>query len=130
MSMRILIADDNKDAAESLAILMSLGDHEVMVVRDGSAAVDAMREWEPDIAVLDLDMPLMNGFAAALAIREIRPAVLLIALSGFLDEANRVRAKAVGFDLCVVKGTSYRDFRLQLLDLVRARRSDLLDRFE
>ena len=49
--MRILIADDNKDAAESLAILMSLGDHEVMVVRDGSAAVDAMREWEPDIAV-------------------------------------------------------------------------------
>ena len=105
--MRILVADDNRDAAESLAVLLTLIDHEVLVVDDGSAAVEAAKHWEPDIAVLDLDMPVMNGFAAALALRAQHPRLALIALSGYLDLANQLRAKAVGFNVCVLKGTSF-----------------------
>ena len=54
MSLRVLIADDNRDAAESLGVLLNLGGDEVMVVEDGSAAVQAARDWRPDLAVLDL----------------------------------------------------------------------------
>ena len=57
MSLRVLIADDNRDAAESLAVLLNLGGDEVLVVGDGSAAVQAARDWRPDLAVLDLDLP-------------------------------------------------------------------------
>ena len=52
MSLRVLIADDNRDAAESLGVLLNLGGDEVLVVGDGSAAVQAARDWRPDLAVL------------------------------------------------------------------------------
>jgi len=121
MSLRVLIADDNRDAAESLGVLLNLGGDEVMVVEDGSAAVQAARDWRPDLAVLDLDMPVMNGFAGALALRAGVPDLLLVALSGYLEEANRARAVAIGFDLCVTKGGEFADFRRQLDALVQRR---------
>ena len=121
MSLRVLIADDNRDAAESLGVLLNLGGDEVMVVEDGSAAVQAARDWRPDLAVLDLDMPVMNGFAGALALRAGVPDLLLVALSGYLEEANRARAVAIGFDLCVTKGCEFADFRRQLDALVQRR---------
>ena len=121
MSLRVLIADDNRDAAESLGVLLNLGGDEVMVVEDGSAAVQAARDWGPDLAVLDLDMPVMNGFAGALALRAEVPDLLLVALSGYLEEANRARAVAIGFDLCVTKGGEFADFRRQLDALVQRR---------
>jgi CheY-like chemotaxis protein len=121
MSLRVLIADDNRDAAESLGVLLNLGGDEVMVVEDGSAAVQAARDWRPDLAVLDLDMPVMNGFAGALALRAEVPDLLLVALSGYLEEANRARAVAIGFDLCVTKGGEFADFRRQLDALVQRR---------
>jgi CheY-like chemotaxis protein len=121
MSLRVLIADDNRDAAESLGVLLNLGGDEVMVVEDGSAAVQAARDWRPDLAVLDLDMPVMNGFAGALALRAEVPDLLLVALSDYLEEANRARAVAIGFDLCVTKGGEFADFRRQLDALVQRR---------
>ena len=121
MSLRVLIADDNRDAAESLGVLLNLGGDEVLVVGDGSAAVQAARDWRPDLAVLDLDMPVMNGFAGALALRAEVPDLLLVALSGYLDEENRARAVAIGFDLCVTKGGGFADLRRQLDALVQRR---------
>jgi len=119
MSLRVLIADDNRDAAESLGVLLNLGGDEVLVVEDGSAAVQAARDWQPDLAVLDLDMPVMNGFAGALALRAEAPDLLLVALSAYLDEDNRGRAVAIGFDLCVMKGGEFADFRRELDALVQ-----------
>ena len=121
MSLRVLIADDNRDAAESLGVLLNLGGDEVLVVGDGSAAVQAARDWRPDLAVLDLDMPVMNGFAGALALRAEVPDLLLVALSGYLDDENRARATAIGFDLCVTKGGEFADLRRQLDGLVQRR---------
>ena len=121
MSLRVLIADDNRDAAESLAVLLNLGGDEVLVVGDGSAAVQAARDWRPDLAVLDLDMPVMNGFAGALALRAEVPDLPIVALSGYLDDENRARALAIGFDLCVTKGGEFADFRRQVDALVKRR---------
>jgi len=63
----------------------------------------------------------MNGFAGALALRAEVPDLLLVALSGYLEEANRARAVAIGFDLCVTKGGEFADFRRQLDALVQRR---------
>jgi DNA-binding NarL/FixJ family response regulator len=71
--------------------------------------------------VLDLDMPVMNGFAGALALRAEAPDLLLVALSAYLDEENRGRAVAIGFDLCVMKGGEFADFRRELDALVKRR---------
>jgi len=119
-SLRILVADDNRDAAESLGILFGMGDYDVRVVSDGGAAVAIAREWAPDVAVLDLNMPVMNGFAAAAAFRASAPDVILVALSGLLDEDRKAQANAAGFDLCVLKGTGFRDLRLQIEALAEA----------
>jgi CheY-like chemotaxis protein len=123
MSLRVLIADDNRDAAESLGVLLSLGGDEVRVVGDGSEAVQVARDWRPDLAVLDLDMPVMNGFAGALALRAEVPDLPLVALSCYLDDENRARAVAIGFDLCVMKGGEFADFR-RALDALLQRRAD------
>jgi len=94
--LRVLIADDNRDAAESLGILFGMGDYDVRVVSDGGAAVDVARDWPPDVAVLDLNMPVMNGFAAAAAFRASAPGIILVALSGQLDEERKAQADAAG----------------------------------
>jgi len=112
--LRVLIADDNRDAAESLGILFGMGDYDVRVVSDGRAAVDVARDWAPDVVVLDLNMPVMNGFAAAAAFRASAPGIILVALSGLLDEERKAQADAAGFDLCVLKGTGFRSLRLQI----------------
>ena len=124
-SLRILIADDNRDAAESLGILLGLTGHEVRITYDGSEALSDAAAWQPELVVLDLDMPVMNGFAAAVALREKCPGVALVALSGYLDEANRARASMAGFDRCFLKGVSFRELAQQLeqLGLSRKRRA-------
>ena len=68
--LKILVADDNEDAAEALGLLLGFHGHEVRLARDGREALEAARAWEPDVVLLVLEMPVMNGFAAAQAIRE------------------------------------------------------------
>lgn len=67
--MRVLIADDNRDAAETLAILLRLWGHDVRVVYDGSSAIVAARHFRPQFALLDIQMPGMNGGEVALVLR-------------------------------------------------------------
>jgi PAS domain S-box-containing protein len=105
---RILIADDNADAAKSLAVLLQLAGHEVEWAADGEAAVAAAARFAPEVAVVDLAMPRLNGYAVARRIRE-EPwgrNVLLVALTGWAKEEDRKRTKDAGFDVHLVKPAS------------------------
>jgi signal transduction histidine kinase len=102
---RILAADDNRDAAESLAALLELEGHEVRVVFDGEAAIESTRSFVPDIALLDIGMPKRNGFDVARHIRT-QPwgaACYIVALTGWGQERDRARAREAGFDAHLVK---------------------------
>jgi CheY-like chemotaxis protein/two-component sensor histidine kinase len=97
---RILVADDNRDAAESLAIILRLEGHEVDLAHDGQAALRAYAERRPDVALLDIGMPRTNGFDVA---REIRATpggerVLLIAITGWAQDSDKAQSRAAGFD--------------------------------
>ena len=81
-SKRILIADDNPDGAEVLSRLAERWGHRVLVAHDGREAVLAARMFRPEVAILDIDMPLMDGVEAARALRNREPEALLVALTG------------------------------------------------
>jgi CheY-like chemotaxis protein len=101
----VLVADDNVDAAESLGVLLRLTGHEVTVVHDGEAAVAAARAQHPEVAVLDLGMPGLDGLEAARRIRALSgcQSTRLIALTGWGQESDRARTRAAGFDHHLVK---------------------------
>jgi len=97
---RILLADDNRDAAESLAIILRLEGHEVELAHDGSAALNAFAARRPDVVLLDIGMPRTNGHDVARQIRA-NPGgdeVLLIAITGWAQDADKARSRAAGFD--------------------------------
>ncbi len=97
---RILVADDNRDAADSLAMVLRLGGHEVHAVHDGQEAVDAAAWFRPDLALLDIGMPKLNGLEACRHIRE-QPwskNVILVAITGWGQEEDKRRATEAGFD--------------------------------
>ncbi|MEO8754992.1 MAG: ATP-binding protein, partial [Casimicrobiaceae bacterium] len=97
---RILIADDNHDAAESLAILLRMEGHEVTVVNDGRAALSAFHQSQPRVVLLDIGMPQLNGYEVAAQLRQQASGqrVTLIAITGWGQESDKARALAAGFD--------------------------------
>ncbi|MBL9123647.1 MAG: response regulator, partial [Planctomycetaceae bacterium] len=102
---RILVVDDNKDAAEMLRGVLTLLGHEVRVVHDGVAAVAAAEQYRPRVVLMDLGMPRMNGFEAAQQIRQ-QPwgqKMVLVALTGWGQLEDRQRSQAAGFDYHVTK---------------------------
>jgi CheY-like chemotaxis protein len=102
---RILVVDDNRDAAMSLAALLNLSGHETHTAFDGIDAVDAAERLKPDVILLDIGLPKLNGYEAASRIRK-QPwgkEVLLIALTGWGNDEDRNKSKAAGFDAHVVK---------------------------
>lgn len=102
---RILVVDDNVDAAESLALLLRLEGHDVWVAHDGPAALTAVNANAPDIVFLDIGMPVMNGYEVAQRLRQ-RPGVnnvLLVAMTGWGQEEDRRRSQEAGFDRHLVK---------------------------
>jgi CheY-like chemotaxis protein len=101
-----LVVDDNKDSAESLATLLQLIGHEVHTAHDGLEAVDTAAKVEPDVILLDIGLPRLNGYEAARRIRQQRregSALKLVALSGWGQEEDRRRSEAAGFDAHLVK---------------------------
>lgn len=98
-TQRILVADDNRDAAESLAMLLTLDGHQVEVASNGAEAIDMFQRSQPGIAILDIGMPGLNGYEVARRIRKAATgAVLLIAVTGWGQDADRARAAESGFD--------------------------------
>lgn len=113
---RVLVVDDNEDAAESLAALLRLFGHEVEVAFDGEQALALAPEVKPDLVLLDLGMPRMDGHEVA---RRMRAApwgsrMKIIALSGFGDGADRARSLEAGCNDHLVKPVSPVDLELAL----------------
>ena len=101
---RILIVDDNTDAAETLAMLLNLEGHLTRVAHDGEAALNAAVEFQPDTVFLDIGMPGMNGYETAQRLREAHGnAMRIIALTGWGAEEDRRLANHAGFDRHLVK---------------------------
>ena len=96
---RILVVDDNRDAADSLCMLLKARGHEVRVAYDGLEAVGAAVAFRPEVVLLDIGLPKLSGYEAARRIREAGGAgTLLIAVTGWGQEEDRRRAREAGFD--------------------------------
>ncbi len=97
---RVLIADDNRDAADSLAMLLRLEGHEVRVVHDGKQALAGFHELNPEFALLDIGMPELDGYEVARRVRQgtLGRAVTLVAVTGWGQESDKARALAAGFN--------------------------------
>jgi PAS domain S-box-containing protein len=104
-SHRILIADDNRDSATTLAILLEAAGNQVRVAHDGSTAIEVAAEYSPDVVLLDIGMPRLNGYDACRIIRA-QPAgnqAYIVALTGWGQPEDRKRAQGAGFDCHLVK---------------------------
>jgi CheY-like chemotaxis protein len=102
---RILVADDNHDAAEALSLQLQIAGHEVRTAHDGVQALAIAEKFDPNIVLLDLGMPRLDGYEVARRIR-MRPEgrrVTLIALTGWGQQQDRDRTSAAGFDGHLVK---------------------------
>ncbi len=101
--LRILVVDDNQDAADGLGMLLQTLGHEVRVVYDGPAAIAVAQELRPEMALLDIGMPVMNGYDLARALRAADAQLVLAAVTGWGHEAARRQAEAAGFQHHMVK---------------------------
>ena len=109
----MLVADDDEDAANSLGILLEIMGNEVLTVNDGLRAVEAAEAFRPDVILLDIGMPKLNGYEVCRRIRE-RPwgvKAVLIALTGWGQEEDERRSQEAGFDHHMVKPVDPRPFR-------------------
>jgi CheY-like chemotaxis protein len=99
------VVDDNRDAATTLSMLLEVVGYEVSTVFNGAEALAEAAEFFPDVVLLDLGMPQMNGFETCRRLRE-QPwgkTMAVIAVTGWGDEADRSRSKEAGFDQHLVK---------------------------
>ncbi len=97
--LRILVVDDNEDAAESLALILQMDGHVARVAHDGSHAIELARRLKPQVAILDIGMPGMDGYELARMLRALPgPTPLLVALTGWSSGEDLQRAQAAGFD--------------------------------
>jgi len=122
-SPRLLIVDDNRDAADSLALLLGLWGYRPQVAYDGPTALDLIRAECPDGVLLDLGLPGVDGFQLAAAVRG-RPdstETPLIAVTGYGTPAHREQARAAGFDHFLVKPVDPLGLQELLGDLLRVR---------
>jgi CheY-like chemotaxis protein len=100
---RILVADDNRDAAQSLGELLRLMGHEVALAYDGRQAVEMAQHIGPDLTILDIGMPNMNGYECCAEIKKRAPDAVVIALTGWGQDTDRQRSAAAGFKGHLVK---------------------------
>lgn len=100
VTRRVLVADDNQDAAESLATLLRLDGHEVTVVHDGKQALAAFSTVQPEVALLDVAMPELDGYEVARQVRQgaLAGTVTLIAVTGWGQDKDKAQALAAGFN--------------------------------
>jgi len=108
-SRRILVVDDNVDSATSLALLLTLDGHETKAVNSAQAALQFASSFKPDVVLLDIGLPEMDGYEVASRLRKLAElnGVRLIALTGYGQCEDRERARAVGFDDHLVKPVEF-----------------------
>ncbi|HVS03134.1 MAG TPA: response regulator [Thermoanaerobaculia bacterium] len=102
---RILVVDDNIDAAQGLAMLLEMKGHEVVTAFDGPQALEAARDEAPDVVLLDIGLPQMDGYEVARRLRQgpRGQAMLLVAVTGYGHERDRQRSIDAGIDHHLLK---------------------------
>jgi len=120
--MRVLLADDHEDILDLLRLAFRVyGPHQVVgTVSDGRQAVDAAIREQPDLVVIDLMMPVLNGFDAVSLIRAGAPRARIAVLSALDDPESRRRAMAAGADLYLIKGMVPREMVRVMTEVVLA----------
>jgi CheY-like chemotaxis protein len=112
-SRRILVVDDNPDGVETLSRLLRLMGNEVRIAHDGQEALEAAEAFRPDVAVLDIGLPTIDGYEAARRLRE-QPwgrDMILVALTGWGQDEDRRRSQEAGFDHHLVKPVNAKALR-------------------
>ncbi|MGH2746244.1 MAG: ATP-binding response regulator [Thermoleophilaceae bacterium] len=117
--LRILVIDDNRDAAESLCMLLDLLGHETRAAHDGPSGLDITKEFRPQAVFIDIGMPGMSGYEVCGRLRKLTHTedVVCVALTGFGAEEDRERSRDAGFDHHLVKPleiAALRDILLQI----------------
>jgi len=123
-ALRIGVVDDNEDAAVTLALLLETLGHTVSVAHSARAALEALPAFEPDVCLLDIGLPEMNGFELARALRA-RPGTdhaILIAVTGYAQEKDRAEARAAGFHDLFAKPVDLEVLGAALVQIERRRR--------
>jgi PAS domain S-box-containing protein len=117
VARRVLVVDDNVDAAAMLAALIRQLGHEVEIVHDGSAALRAVEGYRPEVILLDIGMPGMNGFEVAQRLRELGrvPRLRLVAVTGWGKPEDRQRSREAGFDMHLIKPVELSEIQQALL---------------
>ncbi len=120
--VRVLVVDDNRDAADSLKVLLESASQDVRVAYDGSSAVDLIQDFQPELVLLDIGMPHMDGYEAAGLIRamELETRPTLVALTGWGQAADKQRATEAGFDQHFTKPVNPDELLSFIASLTRA----------
>ena len=102
---RLLVVDDNRDAAESMSMLLEMWGHEVVFAYDGPSALETAEKWRPEAVFLDIGLPGMDGYQVAEKLRELPQGkdAVLIAITGYGQEDDRLRSRRAGIDHHLVK---------------------------
>src|SRR5512138_1496492 len=102
---RVLLIDDNIDAAESLAQLLSLSGHDARTAIDGTAGLRVLAEFKPEVVFCDLGLPGMSGYEVARSLRALPGGrdLILVALTGYGQPSDREKTAQAGFDAHLVK---------------------------
>ncbi|HEU5443871.1 MAG TPA: response regulator [Steroidobacteraceae bacterium] len=105
LARRLLVVDDNKDAAESMSMLLEMWGHEVAFAYDGPSALETAQQWRPEAVFLDIGLPGMDGYEVAERLRELPQAkdAVLIAITGYGQDDDLARSRQAGIDHHLVK---------------------------
>jgi PAS domain S-box-containing protein len=121
---RILLVDDNRDALESLALLLEMDGHDVRTASDGESALALAIAHPPDVALLDIGMPVLDGYEVARRLRAMESCrdAAVVAVSGWGQAEHKRRTAEAGFDHHLTKPVDWRTLRALLADIAAARR--------
>lgn len=103
--LRVLVVDDNEDAADMLAQALALKGHHIRVAHDGPSALRVAEDFQPAVAFLDIGLPVMDGYELARRLRTLHGMAQLrmIAVTGYAQDGDRHRSRAAGFETHLVK---------------------------
>lgn len=111
LTRRVLIIDDNADAAELLVSILAVLGHDACMANDAASGIEMAKTFKPEVIFLDIGMPKMNGFDAAIELRKLAELndPVIVALTGWNDTATKDRAFASGFDRHMTKPAPIQD---------------------
>jgi CheY-like chemotaxis protein len=115
-SRRVLIVDDNRDAADSLAMCLQLDGHAAKAVYSAEGALEQLDMFAPEVVLLDIGLPRMNGYQVAQRIRAAGSSIKMIALTGYGQEEDKERTHAAGFNAHFTKPVDISALRCAIED--------------